>query len=220
MQFLNLINQSEDNMKHGRLVELIVLFVGVPFVLAVCLPPRALYPVLAVSAVVGIIMLHFTRGFRWRELFGAFRWSEILALGVATFLASSFFCWLILPERLWFLLIQAPQVMLWIAIVYQIVQVVPQELIYRALFFGRYGNMFSSRKQAIFVNALLFTFGHLMYWHPIVFIASFFGSVIFSNAYFRPRGFMQACALHGIAGNAIFASGLGWLFYSGGNVAQ
>ena len=53
MQFLNLINQSEDNMKHGRWVELIVLFVGVPFVLAVCLPPRALYPVLAVSGVSG-----------------------------------------------------------------------------------------------------------------------------------------------------------------------
>ena len=176
-------------MKNGRWVELIALFVGVPFLPAVCLPPRALYPVLAVSGFLGIIMLHFTRGLRW---------CEILTLGLATFLASSFFCWLILPERLWFILIQASQVMLWIAIVYPIVQVVPQELIYRALFFGRYGNMFSSRKQAIFVNALLFTFGHLMYWHPIVFIASFFGSVIFPHAYFRPRGFIQACALHGI----------------------
>ena len=207
-------------MKHGRWVELIVLFVGVPFVLAVCLPPRALYPVLTASGVVGIIMLHFTRGFRWHELFGAFRWGEILTLGLATFLVSSLFCLLILPERLWFTLIQAPQVMRWIVIVYPIVQVVPQELVYRALFFERYGNMFSSRKQAIFVNALLFAFGHLMYWHPIVFTASFFGSVIFPHAYFRPRGFIQACALHGIAGTAIFASGLGWLFYSGGNVVQ
>ena len=87
-------------MKNGRWVELIALFVGVPFVPAVCLPPRALYPVLAVSGFPGIIMLHLTRGFRWRELFGAFRWGEILTLGLVTFLASSFFCWFILPERL------------------------------------------------------------------------------------------------------------------------
>ena len=64
-------------MKNGRWVELIALFVGVPFLPAVCLPPRALYPVLAVSGFLGIIMLHFTLGFRWRELFGAFRWGEI-----------------------------------------------------------------------------------------------------------------------------------------------
>ena len=88
--------------------------------------------------------------------------------------------------------------MLWIAIVYPIVRVVPHELVYRALFFERYGKLFSSRKQAIFVKALLFAFGHLMYWHPIMFIASFFGSVIFPHAYFRPLGFIQACALHGI----------------------
>jgi len=31
---------------------------------------------------------------------------------------------------------------------------------------------------------------------------------------------MQTIALHSIAGIAIFASGLGWLFYSGGNLAQ
>lgn len=207
-------------MKVMRWAELLVLFVGVPFVLAVFLPPRALYPVLGAGCVVGIILLHFTQGFRWRELLGGVRWLEILGLGVVTFVVASFVCWLILPERLWFILIHAPQVMLGIGILYPIIQVVPQELVYRALFFERYGHLFSSQRQAIFVNAVLFSFGHLMYWHPIVWIATFIGSFLFTHAYFRPRGFVQACALHGIAGTAIFASGLGWLFYSGGNVAQ
>ena len=207
-------------MKALRWIELIVLFVGVPFVLAVFLPPRALYPVLATGGVVGIILLHFTKEFRWRELLGGVRWGEALALGVLTFVIASFVCWLILPERLWFILIHAPHVMVGIGILYPLIQVVPQELVYRALFFERYGHMFSSQRQAIFVNAALFSFGHLMYWHPIVWIATFIGSFLFSYAYFRPRGFVQASVLHGIAGTAIFASGLGWLFYSGGNVAQ
>ena len=51
-------------------------------------------------------------------------------------------------------------------------------------------------------------------------VGSFIGSFIFSYAYLRPNGFMQTIALHSIAGIAIFASGLGWLFYSGGNLAQ
>jgi membrane protease YdiL (CAAX protease family) len=107
-----------------------------------------------------------------------------------------------------------------IAILYPIFLVIPQELIYRALFFERYGYLFSSQRQAIFINALLFSFGHLMYWHIVVWFMTFIGSFIFSYAYLRPNGFMQTIALHSIAGIAIFASGLGWLFYSGGNLAQ
>ena len=207
-------------MKALRWFELVILYVGVPFVLAVFLPPRALYPVLGSGAIVGIILLHFTRGFRWRELIGPVRVLPALGLGLFTFVVASALCWLILPERLWYILIHAPHVMIGIAVLYPLVQVVPQELVYRALFFERYGHLFGSEKQAVFVNAGLFSFGHLMYWHPIVWIATFIGSFLFSYAYLKPRGFVQACVLHGIAGVAIFASGLGWLFYSGGNVAQ
>ncbi len=207
-------------MKTMRWAELILMFVGVPFVLAVFLPPRALYPVLGTGAVVGIILLHFTAGFRWRDLIGPVRFLETLALGIVTFVSATALCWVILPERLWYILIHAPQIMIGIAILYPLIQVIPQELVYRALFFERYGHLFASQRQAIFVNAALFSFGHLMYWHPVVWIATFIGSFLFSHAYFRPRGFLQACALHSIAGVAIFASGLGWLFYSGGNVAQ
>jgi hypothetical protein len=169
---------------------------------------------------VGAVLLHFTDGFRWRDLLGGVRFLEAIGLGVFTFGVASLLCWFILPERLWFILIHAPQVMIGIAILYPLIQVVPQEIVYRALFYERYGHLFSSRTQAVFANAVLFSFGHLMYWHPVVWIATFVGSFLFSNAYFRPRGFVQTCALHGIAGVAIFASGLGWLFYSGGNVSQ
>ncbi|MEJ6710238.1 MAG: CPBP family intramembrane metalloprotease [Amylibacter sp.] len=207
-------------MKGLRWAELIVLYIAVPFVLAMFLPPSALYPVLGTGAIVGTVLLHFTVGFRWRDLIGPVRILETLALGIVTFGVASLLCWLILPERLWYFLIHAPKIMIWIAFLYPLIQVVPQELVYRALFFERYSHLFSGQKQAVLVNAGLFSFGHLMYWHPVVWTATFIGSFMFSYAYLRPRGFLQACALHGIAGVAIFASGLGWLFYSGGNVAQ
>lgn len=203
-----------------RWLELLVLFVGVPFVLAVFLPPSALYPVLGTGGVVGAILLHFTPGFRWRDLLGPVQIWPAVGLGAFTFVVASAVCWVVLPERFWFLIFEAPHIVLMIALLYPPIQVVPQELVYRALFFERYGTLFSSQRQAVVVNAFLFSFGHLMYWHPIVLIATFIGSFLFSHAYLQPKGFVQACVLHGFAGVAIFASGLGWLFFSGGNVAQ
>ena len=97
---------------------------------------------------------------------------------------------------------------------------VSQELIYRVLFFDRFGHFFMNQQQAIRVNAVLFLFGHLMYWHLVAWVATFVGSFIFSNAYLRPHGFVQSCILHNLAGIAIFASGLGWLLFSGGNLSQ
>jgi membrane protease YdiL (CAAX protease family) len=176
--------------------------------------------VLSMSAFAGVILLYFTKGFFWRSLTGSIKIKPIIILGVITFIFASLICWIILPERFWFIIINAPYVMFAIAILYPIFLVIPQELIYRALFFERYGYLFSSQRQAIFINALLFSFGHLMYWHIVVWFMTFIGSFIFAYAYLRPNGFMQTIALHSIAGIAIFASGLGWLFYSGGNLAQ
>ena len=203
-----------------HITELILFFIFIPFVLAIFLPPNALYPVLSVSAFAGVILLYFTKGFFWRSLTGSVKIKPIIILGVITFIFASLICWIILPERFWFIIINAPYVMVAIAILYPIFLVIPQELIYRALFFERYGYLFSSQRQAIFINALLFSFGHLMYWHIVVWFMTFIGSFIFAYAYLRPNGFMQTIALHSIAGIAIFASGLGWLFYSGGNLAQ
>jgi hypothetical protein len=58
-----------------------------------------------------------------------------------------------------------------------------------------------------------------MYFHWVVFAMTFIGSFIFARGYLR-GSFPQAMADHSITGLAIFASGLGWLFFSGGNVAQ
>ncbi|MEM7438277.1 MAG: CPBP family intramembrane glutamic endopeptidase [Pseudomonadota bacterium] len=200
-------------------VECFVLFVGVPVVLAVFLEPSAMYPVLTVAGVAGLALLHFTPGFSWRELLGPIRVFPVIAFGVLTFAAASVLCWLILPDRFWFLIQTQPQILLIIALFYPPLLVLPQEIVYRPLFYRRYGPLFPGQS-AIWVNAVLFSLGHLMYWHWAVLLLTFVGSFVFSWAYLQDRGFMQTMALHSIAGFAVFASGLGWLFFTGGNVAQ
>lgn len=203
-----------------RWVEFSVLFVAMPLVLALVLPPSAMYGVLTAGGVVGLILLHLTPGFRWRELLGPVAVMPALVLGGVTFVAASALCWVVLPDRLWLLLTgERPAILLMIALLYPPVLVLPQELIFRPLFFRRYGGLMPAGS-AVWVNAAVFSLAHLMYWHWVVLTLTFVGSVIFARSYLQGRGFVQAVLLHSVAGIAIFASGLGWLFFSGGYVAQ
>lgn len=199
---------------------MILFYVGIPFVLAVFLPPSALYPVLLVAAGVGIVLLHFTKGFAWRMLLrGGINWYGFLILLMITLAVSLMLCWWLLPDRILFLPLNAPKFLPFLAVGYTLILALPQELVFRALFFERYEFLFSSQKSAIFVNAVLFSFAHLMYWHWVVMVLTFVGSFIFTWSYLR-GSFLEAWAYHAIAGFMIFVSGLGWLFYSGGYVAN
>ena len=65
------------------------------------------------------------------------------------------------------------------------------------------------------MNATLFSFAHLMYWSWIVAVMTFCGGLVFAFSYVRQHNFPQAVLLHAIAGQLIFAIGMGMFFYSG-----
>jgi len=203
-----------------RWIEFALIFAVGPFILAVLLPPSAIYPVLLGGAVIGAGLLHITPEFPWRSLFkGPIRWRLFWAVSGATLLVSLGLCALILPDRLLFLPLNMPHFLPVLALGYTFVLALPQELIYRALFFKRYGDLFQDERWAILVNATCFSFAHLMYWHPVVLILTFIGGIIFAWSYLR-ASFKEAWMLHVGAGLMVFFSGLGWLFYHGGHVAQ
>lgn len=200
--------------------EFLLLFLGVPLVLALALDPQQMRYVLIGSALLGAFLLAITPSFRWVSLIeGRVSWTGFFVLGFVTLIVSVILCMLLLPERLFLILTEMPLLVPILAIGYPIILVLPQELIFRPLFFERYGKLFRSETQAIWINAGLFSFAHLMYWHWVVFLLTFVGSFIFTRSYLR-GSFPEAIAYHSIAGLMIFMSGLGWLFYSGGNVAQ
>ena len=203
-----------------RWAEIAILFVALPIIMAFAIHPTRMWTVLLSSAALAIILLHFTDTFRWNSLTeGTVNWRQTLALGAITFAVACALCWWLLPDRLFLLIRERPLLLPVLAIDYPIILVLPQELIFRPLFFKRYGHLFATQNHAITANACLFSFAHLMYFHWVVFLMTFIGSFIFARGYLR-GSFPQAMADHSIAGLAIFASGLGWLFFSGGNVVQ
>ena len=70
----------------------IYFFIVAPFVLAIVLPPVALYPVLLLSSLAGIVFLNFTVGFCWSNLFGSIHIIPAISLGLVVFMTASLLC--------------------------------------------------------------------------------------------------------------------------------
>ena len=202
-----------------RLAEFLALYLAAPVAMAVVLPPSAMFPALFAVTAIGLVLLHVTEGFRWRELAagtGRISWQFVGLTALATLVAGLAVIWLTAPGAAFFLIRQNPQLMLMIALLYPLVSALPQELVFRPLFFRRYGALLPAGVTAqVALNAAVFSFAHLMYWSWIVAALTFAGGLAFAWAY-RVRGnFPEAVVLHAVAGVIVFAVGLGLYFYSG-----
>ncbi|MDO5605962.1 MAG: CPBP family intramembrane metalloprotease [Paracoccus sp. (in: a-proteobacteria)] len=198
-----------------RLAEFAALFVAAPVLIALILPPQMMFRALFALSLVGLGLLWLTGGFAWRDMLrGRFSLTGFLAFAAVTTAASAGVLYLTRPEALFGLLRAQPLMLLLIWMLYPLLSALPQELIFRVLFFHRYGRLFASRRQAVVVNAAIFSLAHLMYWNWIVLVFTFFGGIVFATGYLK-RGFLWAWALHAIAGNILFAVGMGIYFYSG-----
>ncbi|MBA4490355.1 CPBP family intramembrane glutamic endopeptidase [Paracoccus sp. S1E-3] len=198
-------------------VEFAALFVAIPVAIALFLPPTLLFPALFAFSVLGLILLWWTGGFDFRGLirgWGRFDWPLFAAFAVLTALVSIAVLYATRPESLFSFLRRDPRFLLLVWLLYPLLSALPQELIFRVLFFHRYSRLFSGPRQGVLVNAAIFSLAHLMYWNWIVAIFTFAGGLAFSTGYLR-RGFPWAWALHAIAGNILFAIGMGVYFYSG-----
>ncbi|WP_028725611.1 CPBP family intramembrane glutamic endopeptidase [Paracoccus zeaxanthinifaciens] len=198
-------------------MEFTALYFGAPLTMAVFLPPGRLFQALALFSLAGIALLYVTGGFQWRTLIRGWRrlpWLEIGGISLATLLAG----WAILatlqPDALFSLIRQRPEFLPFIWVFYPLLSALPQELIFRPLFFHRYGAILPEGQAAIALNAAVFAFAHLMYWSLIVAVMTFVGGWIFGRAYLR-HGFPSAWVLHAVAGNVLFAVGMGAYFYTG-----
>lgn len=199
-------------------IEFGLFFIIAPLVIAVLFPPNWMFPALFAFTGLGIVLLHATPGFQWAEL--RYEWANWSFRELAVFtLVTTAFCtaliYLTRPDAAFFLLRNRPEMLAFIWIGYPLLSALPQELLFRPLFFRRYHAILPDGRRADLLNAAIFAFAHLMYWSWIVAIMTFVGGLLFSWAYRKRGSFFYAVLLHAISGNIIFAVGLGVYFYSG-----
>lgn len=203
---------------HARLIwEFVALFVAAPIAIAVFVNPVYMFATLSAFCLLSVFLIRLTGDYHWKSLvsgWGEVRWGRMAVfcvfVAVAAFLVMAAtkpgFMPNVSPERLRLL------ALLWV--LYPLLSALPQEVIFRVLFFHRYGALFGSERSARLTNAAIFSLAHMMYWSPVVAVMTFVGGWIFADVYMK-RGFPAAWLIHGLAGNILFAMGMGEFFWSG-----
>ena len=136
----------------------------------------------------------------------------LLAAGVPLFALAQL---LFEPQR--WLQLPSEDPWLWVAILvlYPLVSVWPQELVYRAFLFHRYKALFTSQTARCAVSALAFGGAHAFFanWAAIGLTTA--GGWLFARTYAKSGSVVAASVEHALWGNALFTIGWGWYFYAG-----
>lgn len=199
--------------------EFVILFVCIPLAMATVIPTRHAFPTLGIMTLVGLALLAVTSSFRWRSLLPS-RFGRHWPVTVFFVIVASTLLYAVaqhfLPYRLFGLPLERTRLWVLILALYPILSVLPQELLYRALFFERYGALFGGHNRlAILANGLCFGLGHLFYANAVAVTLSTLGGLAFAYAYVTYRSFPLAVLWHTLAGQFVFTIGLGLFFYHG-----
>ena len=129
------------------------------------------------------------------------------------FLISGFFYTIILDSNLLFNL-PKNYFFLWVAVmlVYPFFSVLPQEIIFRVLFFERYSCLFKNQFLYLILNSIIFAYIHLVFQNFHAFFITLITSPIFAYAYIN-KSFKTCFLTHTIGGQLVFTYGLGKYFY-------
>jgi hypothetical protein len=203
-------------------VEWVLLFVMAPLALRVWWHPAVLLTLLALVTAAGSRWLvgqrfpHYQPLWRGpvgrdeRRQLKRLLWRFALSAGLLTALV-----WLFAPDKLFAMPRHQPRLWLLILLFYPLFSAYPQELIYRALFFGRYRPLFPNAQALLLANAAAFGFLHLVFQNWPAVLLTLVGGGLFAETYARTYSLRLVWLEHSLYGIFIFTVGLGEYFYHG-----
>ncbi len=195
------------------------LFVAVPVAHVVFFDTFGPFLPLGFVFVAAAALLAVTPGYRWISVIDVRRpgrWLPLtIALSTVCAAVTLGIAMLLVPERMFDFPRYNPDRFLLVISLYPFLSVLGQEVAYRLLFFERYRGLFANDWTAIAASAFFFALAHAFYFNWVAVILSFAGGLAFAWAYVRTRSFPAVWIFHSIAGQVLFASGLGVYFYHG-----
>lgn len=180
---------------------------------------RVIIPTLLVAGTVCMIVLWRDKTFDRRRLWN---WGEVRArlpkvLVRFVVLASLIAAAVAIFEPREFLGFPRSNPGFWavVMLAYPLFSVYPQELIFRAFLFHRYGSVFRNGWAMIAASALAFGFGHIVLNNWVAVAMTVIGGALFARTYQRTRSVLAASLEHALYGDLVFTLGLGMYFYAG-----
>ncbi|HLR32324.1 MAG TPA: CPBP family intramembrane glutamic endopeptidase [Fodinibius sp.] len=198
------------------LLEAITLFAGIPLLFYWNLVPIPKLAALLIIALVCGYILWPDRILDKSILLGdnTVKLSKSLLLRlVLVSLALVVLVWIIQPRQ--FLALPSEQPVLWGIVmgIYPILSALPQEIIYRAFFFKRYGDYLPGKYGAIIVSALAFSFLHIVYDNWWAVGLSLVAGLLLGLSYRKTQSLFWVTVEHVLYGWLVFTLGLGNFFY-------
>jgi len=89
---------------------------------------------------------------------------------------------------------------------YLLFSVIPQEIIFRFLFFYKYKDYFN-KFEILLLNSLVFSFCHLIYFDIYILLFSFFGNLLFTFNYIKNKSLLVVIIEHFLLGQTLIILG-------------
>jgi membrane protease YdiL (CAAX protease family) len=200
-------------------LEFSFLFVGLPLLIYFRILPNFPIPYLLVTALILLFVLRWDPGFHSA---GLFTWGnvhqqllplllrDLLLLALLGITVRMF-----APDLVFSFVKRAPVFWAVVMVLYPLLSVYPQELLYRAFFFHRYAPLFGSGWVMFLASAMAFGFVHIIFGNWLSVGLCVLGGLLFSFTYHSSGSLLLACLDHAIFGDFIFTIGLGRFFYHG-----
>jgi membrane protease YdiL (CAAX protease family) len=215
--------QAIKENRRGRLshlaVEFLIVFVLLPTAFRLRPFPIPALPVLWVVAAYCYSVLRRQLQFESQTLWNRHAllasWRPIVALFVPAAAALTLAVRVFAPGL--FLNMPRRYPLFWalIMVLYPLLSVVPQTLVYRAFLFERYGEIFRGEAALILASGATFAWLHIALRNWIAPFLTLPAGLLFAWRYARTRSVAASAFEHALYGCAVFTLGLGAYFYTG-----
>jgi len=203
----------------ARWVEFLALFAGLPLALVALAPGRPVLPALWIATGVIGAALALDRTFD-RGVFAASRlraagWRRILVRWAVAAAALTGILVLAKPEYLLQLPRERPRIWALVMVLYPLLSVVPQAVVYRAFLFHRHGGLFPSPRARLAAAAVAFALAHVVFLNPWALAFTLVGGWLFAGTYVRTGSLWASAIEHALYGCFLMTIGWGRFFYHG-----
>ena len=206
-----------NTLKKKLAIEFLIIFFLIPLVVILInlfISNQKVFVFLPLFLVffLSLYLLKKTPSFSFNSLKKKIDWKFFFLISLV-FVISGFFYTMILDRNLLFNL-PKNYFFLWVAVMifYPIFSVIPQEIIFRVLFFERYSCLFKNQFLYLILNSIIFAYIHLVFQNFHAFFITLITSPVFAYAYLN-KSFKTCFLTHTIGGQLVFTYGLGKYFY-------
>lgn len=206
-----------------RWLEFGLLFVALPgLVLAVrkfTSWPVPIIPALWLFASVCLVLLLFDKEFDRKSMFRAQGLGKAVRSQLPLFfvLAGAITILILIfePDLLLGFVRKKPLLWLLVMILYPVLSVIPQGIVYRAFVFQRYRTIAPRPWQVVLLSAVAFSLAHVVFWNLVAMGLTLAGGVLFAMTYHKTKTLLPSIVQHAIYGDFVFTIGLGGYLYIG-----